>query len=207
MGCDIHVYIERKTKNGWERVPDHMGPKNNIAHSNQNSWGMGRNYILFGRLASVRRPHVVAISGVKGLPADASEEIYEGYWGDRGYHSASYFSADELLKVKDEPLKIHKRLDLKQYKEYLSSNKSIDFIMNQPIYNFCTDGKLVSNVEMEKIIALYAFWDGIEYFTDIMCENPGVEDDFYHLFGVILPKMLEIEPDPEKIRMVFWFDN
>lgn len=99
MGADIHTYIERKMKSGdWAFVAD----LNNIVRSkalwasNMNSFGNAfyvvnsRNYVLFGRLASVRTDG----REPRGLPDDVSEvvEMCAQSWGGDA-HSHSWLSA------------------------------------------------------------------------------------------------------------------
>lgn len=108
MGCDIHIVVERKTKNGWVGV--HACPfmwdstldisvhENEILTRPKNYWAFWavrrRNYALFARLAGVRGDGPEA----KGMPNDASElaRMEADYWGVDG-HSHSYCSVMEFV--------------------------------------------------------------------------------------------------------------
>lgn len=80
MGCDIHLFVERRTDAGWEQVPN--PESDDWAHPAR--WYHERNYHLFAILASVRNG--VGFAGVKtgdgfnviaeprGLPDDAQRE-------------------------------------------------------------------------------------------------------------------------------------
>ncbi len=59
MGCDIHIYIEYKTKNSsmWHCFGERLNP--------------GRNYTMFGMLAGVREPEL-KLFDPKGLPQKLS---------------------------------------------------------------------------------------------------------------------------------------
>jgi len=84
MGCDIHMNIEVKTKNGWELYskPD-----------------VDRNYQLFAKLANVRNYDykINPISKLRGIPEDASYLVKKSYEYRRcDAHSASYITCGEL---------------------------------------------------------------------------------------------------------------
>jgi hypothetical protein len=103
MGCDIHLYVERRTDSGWEHVPDHSKEWGDPAN-----WFNGRNYDLFSILADVRNG--TGFAGVKtgdgfrpidtprGLPVDVSLVVRESAeeWGVDG-HSHSHLTVAEIL--------------------------------------------------------------------------------------------------------------
>lgn len=125
MGCDIHVYLEKRSNqvireeklnqifnnsektediwvsaDKWSPDPDYpewSKRKNHIEY--QDRIYAGRNYLLFGILAGVRWwdcPN--KISEPRGLPSNLSQELKEirEDWGSDG-HSDSYFTLTELL--------------------------------------------------------------------------------------------------------------
>ncbi len=88
MGCDIHLYFEKKVNGKWEKikVDERLQPDD-------------RNYRLFGFLAGVRgtcfEPQFVG----RGVPDDTSlpgTDTRDYYLGD---HSYTYAYLDELLKA------------------------------------------------------------------------------------------------------------
>jgi hypothetical protein len=86
MGCDIHVYCEKKNKDGIYEYID----ENFINY---------RNYGIFGFLAGVRNYSAInPISTPRYIPKDASNEVLKAYknW-DCDAHSASWLSVKELL--------------------------------------------------------------------------------------------------------------
>lgn len=109
MGCDIHLFVERKSTNPktngkWRWV----SPKENWKDSDED-WYMSRNYDLFAILADVRNDRGVTntdgfckfnpISSPKGWPSDASSEanqIHMRWDGDA--HSDSYLTLRELVE-------------------------------------------------------------------------------------------------------------
>lgn len=118
MGCDIHMYVERKVNGKWcnadyfvsnpDWEPDEWGraPKEKFYHVPLYD---GRNYALFATLANVRNyGNTDYISEPKDLPDDASEFVKSEWetWEFDG-HSASWLTLQELLKFHEErhPLK------------------------------------------------------------------------------------------------------
>jgi hypothetical protein len=105
MGCDIHLYVEKRLKNGdWAFVRnlnegingEGLRPWGGQGRSVGGHWGLsGRNYNLFSRLAGVRGPGPAP----KGLPNNVSEFLYEehmSYGGDA--HSASWTLPLEFME-------------------------------------------------------------------------------------------------------------
>jgi hypothetical protein len=110
MGCDIHMYPERRgsySSNGVERhywtfvyryTPDPRWARDTFPRPDRDNyfaWGE-RWYWLFGQLAGVRRdgPPIVE---PRGVPADVSEEAKKDI-EDAGsdFHSHSWLSLKEL---------------------------------------------------------------------------------------------------------------
>lgn len=92
MGCDIHLYVEKKNSQGqWEILRDVKDEKELYQpyHS--------RNYDLFAILAGVRG-YLNYIEPPKGVPDNASPEYKKMVedWDCDG-HSHSYFTVRELL--------------------------------------------------------------------------------------------------------------
>ncbi len=93
MGCDIHLYIERKNKEGkWEEIKDI--PETLIPD--------GRNYSVFAFLANVRNHGDTKIKPQfegRGFPDDTSipENDTDDFW--IGDHSFTYASLNEILNA------------------------------------------------------------------------------------------------------------
>lgn len=115
MGCDIHLYVERKVDGKWVSAdmwkpdPDtdeeEGGPRMIVERADR--FYKGRNYDLFGMLANVRNGRGFAgcvtgtgfepISMPKGLPEDVSPEVKaeSDCWNGDG-HSHSWLTLAEL---------------------------------------------------------------------------------------------------------------
>jgi len=95
MGCDIHLYVERRTDSGWEHVPDHSDDWRDDLN-----WYSRRNYYLFAILADVRNEGrgINPIDSPRGLPPDVTSGVDADCveWGSDG-HSHSYLTVAEVL--------------------------------------------------------------------------------------------------------------
>ncbi|MEH6419902.1 hypothetical protein [Pseudomonas sp. CGJS7] len=99
MGCDIHIYLERRDETGsYVEIPDM--PTN---------YPLGtRIYTRFAFLADVRNSfNIVPISSPRGLPYDISPKVLHESEGCEGLdHDYSWLSIDELLSFDyDQPLR------------------------------------------------------------------------------------------------------
>lgn len=112
MGCDIHMYAERRVDGKWRPLFEPVGDE-----YYGYEWPVvtkDRDYDLFGVLAGVRNRHVPCITGEpRGLPCDLCEEyarahaiVYSlslGAWSKEsphcclGEHSFSWLSLAELV--------------------------------------------------------------------------------------------------------------
>jgi hypothetical protein len=107
MGCDIHLYVEKRTDGKWVAQGNFERDEDGYAQGGDRYYD-GRNYDLFAILANVRNGRGFAgvktgdgfnpIAEPKGIPDDASAEIKEiaESWDCDG-HSHSHFTIRELL--------------------------------------------------------------------------------------------------------------
>lgn len=110
MGCDIHLFTERKVKPGEDWLDMDRYKRNRyfgetgggdefVVESILN----GRNYALFSMLADVRNYHDNPfIEAPRGLPDDCNKHIKKqsDMWGVDA-HSHSYFTLRELIKARE----------------------------------------------------------------------------------------------------------
>ena len=95
MGCDIHVYIERKIEDQdeWENVSLYRVRDNGIEMVDPYN---GRNYELFSILAGVRGWQEPLIAP-RGLPSEMNiKTVKEIEWWDEDYHTPTWYDLFEL---------------------------------------------------------------------------------------------------------------
>jgi len=130
MGCDIHLFIERRHKGRWVPVnatayeeeldyakPYPWGawtdPENPLDELVQSvlpfeerfptvaqEWAFGRNYDAFGRLSGVRRDEVCYRES-NGYPEDLSEGVKAALWEDDG-HTPTHWTLEDLDEAHNE---------------------------------------------------------------------------------------------------------
>ena len=189
MGCDIHMYVETRKNDKWNKV----GP----------TWKMeywdglsdepyeGRNYRLFGLLANVRNGYgfagcdtgnaITPIDMPRGLPADVSYQIQKisDNWGEDG-HSHSWFTLKELLDVDWHG-------NVLTIRGYVSKQEAEEFRKNATLPSSWCGG--TTNPNYEQIEWCSGFYDSMKDFVD-----------------TTIPRLQELG-DPDRVRIVFFFDN
>lgn len=207
MGCDIHVYTERKRSINGEKQWF------NCDHWKYNPyWERGngerevdivpiyddRNYALFSLLADVRNYYENdPISQPKGLPQNCCGRTKEeyNYWDCDG-HSHSYFTLEELYSAR-------KRIgDYINYSGYISPEDAEKLEENITPSSWCqgtSDKSWVHRKWREKYNPLD---DIIKALEKRACEEFWIWD---HIDADERKQML-IE-NADNLRIVFWFDN
>ena len=179
MGCDIHMFCEKQTKDGTWICVDHFGVSPNIKLDSLNIDTLEdfigylipeplydrRNYAFFTMLAGVRRrSDVEQIAEIRGLPCDVSNLVkaFSDYWGCDG-HSRSWYTAKELLEYRNKLEESFSEENDETKRAYSSLN------------NLCV------NI-MRRMVEVFHLYDS----------------------GTALE---EIKENADKFRIVFWFDN
>ncbi|MBC1403135.1 hypothetical protein HB904_17155 [Listeria booriae] len=213
MGCDIHVMVEKRSKeNGeWETY----------CKGNEAFWlYLGDDYNLFAIFADVRNGYgfagcdtgdgFIPIAGQRGVPADASDNYleYVKKWRLSG-HSHSYLTVAELQHFDWEGQKTKHRGYLSQknyalFKQTGERRRVSDDIGGPSIRkvpNEIMDEILNGELEVE---------EGIYCYTQIEWEETYKESCSYFV-DEDLPELVKIAKDykcsTEDIRLVFFFDN
>ncbi len=176
MGCDIHMYVEYKIP-GDKWTADKHHKKIDKDGYCVSVTATGRNYDLFGLLASVRNN---GPRNPKDLPKDVSPEIKAAsdYWGGDG-HSHSWLSLKEFKKIlfeeySDDEHKYKPTDNINAFYRYEDFRNLPDYKNSPP--NFTT---------------LVAY---CEHLIDVLNVDRIILDD-------------EQLSSPVKVRLVFWFDN
>lgn len=110
MGCDIHLFVERRDEQGKWVTADTWEPEDGRMRVDYHKrFYTGRNYDLFAILADVRNGRgfagvktgggFIPISPPKGLPDDVSPQVAEDSegWGSDG-HSHSWHTVKDLME-------------------------------------------------------------------------------------------------------------
>lgn len=182
---------------------------------------IGRNYALFAKLADVRNNgDIQPISGERGIPNDLSPLVaYEYACGESDWHSASYYTVDELLAY-DWNTKENRR-------DLLSLNAYVDYLNHGVVYYAGEKaGKNTVILTEEEAKSKFIVAGGTEKFSLKDQQEPGFyfasrtehpylvdvgyvhqERAFFEKFvSVTIPALAALGP-PEHTRLVFWFDN
>ena len=215
MGCDIHFYVEVLDEGGlwihhnwredcYNRDEDgriiyyqdeeedgiRVWPSMDYDKYFKHPLYVGRNYDLFAILANVRNGYGFAgcdtgdgfnpISEPRGLPYDVSPEIREesDYYGIDG-HSHTWFTIQELLDYDwDQVAILRGVVTVEQAEEYRRSGKKPE---------------------------TYCGWTNAPGHEQIEWEEK-YRDCVSHFYNSILSELKKLG-DPDKVRIVFWFDN
>lgn len=228
MGCDIHLFVEKKIAGKWQAVKGvnelevqyiegiRKGGEleeywtRRLQELQEGTFDYlfdGRHYLLFEVLAGVRAKHdLVPISEPKGLPEDGSPEALASSqeWGMDG-HSHSWLTAAELNAYNwDQNISREGWVGVEQFKEYMEKG--------QPsAWSGGVGGggvRHVSNRDMKDGIRDgFLFGDPHNYYT-LIHWNEQLRDALGRVFNWSLSKLNELAGDnPEDVRIVFWFDN
>ena len=223
MGCDIHLYVERRNSGGW--ISCDTWEKDNddnwlsVPYSKQ--FYNSRNYDLFAILANVRNGYgfagvntgdgFVPMAEPKGLPDDVTEEVREAsdQWGVDG-HSHSYFTVADLMTYDwTRTTKKHGIVSARIYqpwKRWGAKGRPKEY--SGGIWG--RDIKIVSNEEMDVYLEALADADKTPPERDVMYTEIEWQIAYYEagrdLLGETLPQLWRFG-EPDQVRIVFWFDN
>lgn len=231
MGCDIHLYVEKKVDGVWVSADEWKSDEDGrMIVPYEKEFYNDRNYDLFAILANVRNGRGFAgcytgegfnpIADPRGIPDDVCEAVkfeYDAWDGDG--HSHSYFTVKELLEY-----------------DWTQKTKKSGWVSSVEFYNwmwFKRDkgegpdsysggifgGKIekISAEEMEvRIKAIYKPNDHEESRLILKKEMCHVycqiswEIQYSHecnwFWADTIPRLLHLGK-PEDVRIVFWFDN
>lgn len=194
MGCDIHLYIEKKKNGKWvpaqgfmdtgnyDNTPDVPYPDKQLSD---------RDYLLFGFLAGVRDTTNQHFKP-KGFPKDASKEVKAVFneWGDDG-HTPSYLTLEELRSVdwENEMITINRMFRKDQLEAF---NKSL------------TEGK--PNYDL---INTWCSWASDQDKWISSSIQVPIKHEFKKLYWFAKFEMssYDYKCKPDELRVVFWFDN
>jgi hypothetical protein len=230
MGCDIHLYFEKKYRGKWvhadkiEKVVDRW--TDTLGEQHEQTWYRfagpwdertygGRNYDLFAVLANVRNGFrfagcdtgdaFVPIAMPKGLPDDVSGPVKKLERDCPDWHSHSWLTLRDLQDYDFDRTHIHRG--------YVSENGYRTFLEKgyPDSWNGDVMGETIIKITNEQMTRLIGGStrpnEEYSYYTQLEWETP-YRDCFPSLFTKIIPRLEELSGgDPDAARIVFWFDN
>jgi hypothetical protein len=207
MGCDIHLYIEYKSKkietDGYKEQWQSFGQRMNV----------GRNYAMFALMAGVRNygNELPVIVERRGFPEDA----------------AYYSSGDNRIYISEEKYEGEHSVTMERAKGWVESGSS-KFINNQkgePMWVTDPDNhshSWLTTSEFETIINKYLELETGWHKERVAQHNKMVtKEDIQPKSWAYNPPVMSIEPQYQVVlasmkrfeelgydaRIVFWFDN
>jgi hypothetical protein len=215
MGCDIHMYLEKKIDGKWaSAVPITKDKEGWFEINREDRIYHDRNYLLFSVLAGVREPipGVWQKYKVKGFPKDADPMIKKIYkrWGSDA-HTASHLTLKELEEVDWNKTGVMLSFDVterqKEIYDYFKNKAStgkpgdlclIDYFMYETIKDpwFSV---LETVMEPKRELALKEIHALVP--LSFVCDE--FEKVIWNLKDMAITENLK----HDEIRLVFWFDN
>lgn len=204
MGCDIHLYTEKRKGDEWVCV-DHfkINPYYRDFPNEEEPYQLipiydTRDYLLFATLANVRNySGITPIDAPRGLPNDVSDTVKEASenWGVDG-HSHSWLTAKELF--------VHKNKNPFTKCSGMISPKAQEALDKLGVVpNMCCQGTTEEGWERKDWIIPNSVLNGlIEALKERMCEELWIWDSLD-----AKEKNKRIWEEADNFRIVFWFDN
>jgi hypothetical protein len=236
MGCDIHIYVEKKIGDTWYPLtpPQHNPYYEPGDEEEGGPWSqpLTLEHRVFSMLAGVRNGHgfagiktgepITPISEPRGLPDDVCAEIKEisDAWDIDG-HSHSHFTLAELDAVPWKQNEIHSCgwVDAAQFQVWEKEGQP-----QQWCGDMTGDSVVkIPNDEMRAMLALegadlelpdnpyfgFAKLNGTTFLTQVEWSNSWAE-----IAGELLASMEKLRAagaaegfEPDQLRYTFWFDN
>jgi len=234
MGCDIHLYVERKINGKWvsadKWTPDEEESERKVV-TYDDSFYNGRNYSLFAILADVRNEGTAydpndavdaefnVIVPPRGIPKDACSSVKaEAVVWDWDGHNHSWLTLAELLAF-----------------DWTQKNQCAGIIYSASAYwcwqlykkqrgerpdSYCmgTSKKTVTEAGVFPLINAWvkatpfrepkfsaAMDEAFPYSVKVEWEATYYQC-CTHFLGTVIPRLLRLGK-PDDVRIVFWFDN
>jgi hypothetical protein len=205
MGCDIHLHVEiKKKEHEWQ-----MATKELTLHDWREKavldqpWYSDRNYALFGILAGVRSNDIEPIAQPRGIPDDVSYEVDKeksGYGVDG--HSHSYLTLAELLAYNWDQI-LWNLTDVwvpeKEYSEAQQEGRNPESWVDYDLSKIAPDEKFVKT-SFSITAREAAGKEFMEFIQELEKLARQLRITSEHADG-------RHRPDPNRVRIVFWFDN
>lgn len=231
MGCDIHLYVEKKIDGQWQILGDFEREENDDGGTwiSGGRFYSGRNYNLFAILADVRNGRGFAgcktgegfqpISEPRGVPDDASPEYKAivDQWDVDG-HSHSFHTLRQLLDYDwTQATGLQGWLNMVEWEKWTRWQRA----KGEGPDSYCggVDGPDVQHISAEEADALFAGvdWHARQTIASANREKYALAQwkvpyhDAAHSFWThSIPNLLKLAggiAGADDVRIVFFFDN
>jgi len=189
MGCDIHMYVEKKNleSGGWEFAPagEESPGTRSYGDTLYCDWYSGRNYELFAILAGVRNSSgLTPISEPRGLP----DNVSDGFLREYGFEVLDDLEYEALEEK-----------DIYEVEKYISSSSSEQWLRCKwsQLLTLSDGTRLTSNPDAHSLSYLT-----VEDMSCGLLDQGYVSSNFTKLLSAL--KKLG---DPRHVRIIFFFDN
>jgi len=213
MGCDIHLFVERREGDKW--VSCDRWEQEDGWYSVTNSFYYERNYDLFAILANVRNGRGFAgvktgegfasISEPRGVPADAAPEFLRvvEQWGVDG-HSHSYLTVAELMAFDWTQVSCKQGwVDAENYQGFQWRKRR-----GEGPEEYCGDvfGQGITKLSNDEMQAKIDAKESLNQTYTLVEWTQSYYAVAAHFLSHTLPRLWTLGK-PEDVRIVFFFDN
>lgn len=223
MGCDIHLAVERRTADGWERaepmVPRRYKGCEGEQPTERDRWYNGRNYPLFAILAGVRNGYgfagtdwgdpVEPIDEPRELPDDVSAETaqWSEVWGIDG-HSHSWLTLAELLAF-DWDRQLTRRCWVRRKRALPNHLGETDDRFAERLQEAAQVLGGLPSAESwgYETCGMSSEGQGPSGWRTIQWTEPFWSAAGMEWWGLVARMARLANGDPSSVRIVFWFDN
>jgi hypothetical protein len=237
MGCDIHLYVEKRANQShdWESADKWTKDRDDSVMRVDQEFYDGRNYRLFSILANVRNGHgfagvktgdgFVPISEPRGLPSDVSPNVaaLSESWGEDG-HSHSYLTVAEIMAFDwTQVSNLCGVLTGEEFEDWTRWGRARGHApkgwsggVTGPQVRNITEEEMTEIVErarkhcVENKLYCEAFTAYIRKATENLYVSCEWTQPYYACVGDFISHVLPRLwrlGSPENVRIVFWFDN
>lgn len=216
MGCDIHLYVEKRVDGVWVSVDKWSDPHGSgMDVVDEDSFYSNRNYEVFAILAGVRNSDgYVPICEPRGFPGDASPEVV-CRWASHGEHTPGWLTLAELLAF--DWTQVATRGGTVGSKEFARWNRWGRGRGRGPTrFSQGVSGPAVVHVSLEEMEAITAAAPLVaptanteEEWGGTYCRVDWQEPYFrsaHDFLAECVPRLLRVGA-PDDVRIVFWFDS
>jgi len=201
MGCDIHLYLEKRNKLGkWEN-----------SEFTKEEFHVGRCYPLFARLANVRNLWNLEHLPLRGVPINASTEVKKAFLckivSDEKYDQMIDDCPMNIIR-KTLSIKILGDADYKYIKPYIIEDNGDLLQLDKDYILYMLKNDKVSLGKLYITDLDFHSANCCTYEEMRQCVQETVEEEYYQSerWFNLLSKMEEYTKEGD-CRAIFWFDN